>query len=321
LKVFLTLYFTLLKLALASTAILLTAADSNSSNYALTDLRTDLGDQNSTIPINNLEQIVDHTPKNGNTQVALNNDTLVADLDMLGYVSNFETSINNSDQLKHSNLATTGIKHATLWNSTTTALLSTLGSANIVAVDVNNVAEATAVATLLNSNIATQLNTNNLSNCSPFCVNSAKNVNDSSEAAGEKNQTAQTDNSNTKKSYFANDLSAASEINNLSQLVKDYSDNSINSVNPLGAISLADIDGLLPNLSSLPNFNLPGLTSAKEVKDIGEKVAATINKAINTSAGYDPQLTTASEVPLPAATWLFASGLGAFGVSRRRNKN
>jgi probable HAF family extracellular repeat protein len=81
-------------------------------------------------------------------------------------------------------------------------------------------------------------------------------------------------------------------------------------------------NGVMTDLNSLVNLGLAGikLVSANAINDSGWIVGDLFDSNTNTTRGYLLSITNPSNVPVPAAAWLFASGLGAFGVAKRRSK-
>jgi hypothetical protein len=74
----------------------------------------------------------------------------------------------------------------------------------------------------------------------------------------------------------------------------------------------------LVQLANLPNYADITNLYASNINDLSWIIGTYLDKSTNTNHGFLLSLT--SPVPLPAAAWLFASGLGAFGVAKRRSK-
>jgi probable HAF family extracellular repeat protein len=82
-------------------------------------------------------------------------------------------------------------------------------------------------------------------------------------------------------------------------------------------------NGVMTDLNSLVNLSLAGikLITANSINDAGWIVGDLFDSNTNTTRGYLLSITNPSNVPVPAAAWLFASGLGALGVAKRSSKN
>jgi hypothetical protein len=77
----------------------------------------------------------------------------------------------------------------------------------------------------------------------------------------------------------------------------------------------------MTDLNSLVNLSLAGLkiVTANGINDLGWIVGDAFDINTGSLRGYTLSIGP-SAVPVPAAAWLFASGLGAFGVAKRRSK-
>ena len=80
-------------------------------------------------------------------------------------------------------------------------------------------------------------------------------------------------------------------------------------------------NGVMTDLNTLVNLSLNiKLITANSINDLGWIVGDLFDSDTNTTRGYVLALNPPSSVPVPAAAWLFASGLGALGVAKRRSK-
>jgi probable HAF family extracellular repeat protein len=114
----------------------------------------------------------------------------------------------------------------------------------------------------------------------------------------------------TELGTLAGGTSQANSINILSQIVG----------NSDGSAFIWE-NGVMTDLNSLVNLGFAGikLVTANAINDAGWIVGDLFDSNTNTTRGYLLSVTNPSNVPVPAAAWLFASGLGAFGVAKRRS--
>ena len=113
------------------------------------------------------------------------------------------------------------------------------------------------------------------------------------------------------------DNSAALAINE-SNMIVGFSNNVDNGNNTLATIWQNDV---LYDLNSLVDTSILGwrLENAYDINELGWIIGNAIDTINNQRHGYllKPNEPVA-QVPVPAAAWLFASGLGVFGVAKRR---
>jgi probable HAF family extracellular repeat protein len=269
--------------------------------------------------INDLGQSVGQEGGNGFTAKVWSNGTSIS-LDTPSVVTNgvktssIANDINNTGQVVGSTYGIDSV--ATLWNGTTATYLDSLGSNVSAAYAINDSSQivgsidinGATQAVLWNGTAATNLDGN-------FNFSIAYDINNAGQIVGQTNSSATLwDNGvTTDLGSLAGGRSLARGINSLGQIVGDSD----------GSAFLWE-NGVMTDLNSLVNLSVSGLRfiTANGINDSGSIVGYLLDVNTNVRYGYllSTNTGTPSNVPAPAALWLFASGLGSFGVAKRRCK-
>jgi probable HAF family extracellular repeat protein len=299
-----------------------------------TNLGTLGGSTSQAIAINNSGKIVGTSKVSDNivSHAVLWNGTNATDLESLGnsYLST-PTSINEVDQIVGRAMLIfrspppdgpnirQGPSTAVVWNNGIETPLSALGVNLSNATGINEIGQIAGQSN--NSATRVALGSNgtltDLRTLGDF--SSANSINNAGQVVGYTSLA----NDNTYRHATLWDEGIITDLGNLNP---NGGTSEANSINNLGQI-VGNSDGhgflwengVMTDLNSLVNLSL-GLTiiNAKGINDFGWIVGDVHDFNTNTYYGY--LLSAPSNVPVPAAAWLFASGLGAFGMTKRRSK-
>jgi probable HAF family extracellular repeat protein len=290
------------------------------------------GSSSNAVSINNAGQIVGSClTSTGATHATLWNGSNITDLGTLGGATSTARDINDAGQIVGSSLTSTGATHATLWNGSTTTDLSST-SQNSDASAINNLGQIVGSnnfsPALWNGSTITTL-----SACgSGSCPSTAKDINDAGIIVGSANLTEPSVVLWNPRGQLAGVIynipgytTLQSGINNSGQFITHFNGFS-QFQNPSQFDFLRNVDGSTENLLSVfqrffvtqsgqfLNMDQNSLLGTTAINDLGW-ITGNYN-----GHGYLLSIVNPSAVPVPAAAWLFASGLGAFGVAKRRSK-
>jgi probable HAF family extracellular repeat protein len=311
------------------------ASNFNGSNATLwngttaTNLGTLGGIASRANAINDSGQIVGYSYIGNNTiHATVWNGNVISDLGTLGGVLSIANDINNRGQI----VGISGVVNpngggdngsAVLWANSTLTNLGTLGSPSYASANgINDLGQIAGESNLINNSAtrATLWNGGTLTDLGALAggTSFANSINNAGQVVG---YSYLTNNTNSMRAT----LWEGGTITDLGTLNGGTSE--AKSINELGQIvGISDghgflwENGVMTDLNSLVNLSL-GLTivNAKGINDFGWIVGDALD--INGfQHGYVLSITSLSNVPVPAAAWLFASGLGAFGVAKCRSK-
>jgi probable HAF family extracellular repeat protein len=298
-----------------------------------TELGTLGGNTSVANSINDSGQVVGYsTTSTGQTHATLWNSTTATDLGTYGITTeSIARDINNLGQIVGSSYdaGTFTNSRGILWqgaSATDTGLTSANAINNLgQIVGSNNFSPA-----LWNGSTITSL----LSVCgSGSCPSNAKDINDAGIIVGSVNLTEPSVvvwNANGQNiiglyQYIPGYTTLGSGINNSGQFITHVNGFS-QFQNPSQFDFLRNVDGSAENLLSVfqrffvtqsgqfLNMDQNSLLGTTAINDLGW-ITGNYN-----GHGYLLSIVNPSAVPVPAAAWLFASGLGAFGVAKRRSK-